>query len=89
MSTAVRNPELRRANDPQGGVGFLRGGARPPTAALVRFIEGHKDRSGAGPICRVLTHYRQNPVLAEAGLSSKLSLRTLRGASRTRITGIR
>ncbi|HEV3103959.1 MAG TPA: hypothetical protein VG426_16655 [Candidatus Dormibacteraeota bacterium] len=34
------NAELRRANDPQGGLGSLRGRARPPTAVLVRFIGG-------------------------------------------------
>ena len=30
--------------DPEGGVGFLRGRARPATAALVRFIDEHQGR---------------------------------------------
>jgi hypothetical protein len=41
--------ELRRANDdPQGSIDFLRGRARPATAALVRFIDEHKDRTDGG-----------------------------------------
>jgi hypothetical protein len=28
-------------------VGFLRGGARPPTAVLMRFIREHRSRFGA------------------------------------------
>jgi putative transposase len=38
-------------------LGFLRGGARPPAAVLVRFISGHKSRFGVEPICRVLTEH--------------------------------
>ena len=34
--------------DPQGGVGFLRGRARPATATLVRFIDEHAARTGGG-----------------------------------------
>jgi hypothetical protein len=55
------NAELRRANDPQGGVGFLRGRARPATASLMRFIDEHKARTEGGlrwgvePICAVLS----------------------------------
>ena len=41
--------------DLQGGVDFLRGGARPPATALVRFISEHKSGSGVEPICRVLS----------------------------------
>ena len=43
--------------DPEGGVGFLRGRARPATAALVRFIDEHKARFGVEPICRVLSEH--------------------------------
>jgi putative transposase len=43
--------------DPQGGSGFLRCGARPPTAAIVAFIDAHHDRFGVEPICRVLSEH--------------------------------
>ncbi len=50
--------ELRRANEiPQGGVGFLWGGARPPVQALIEFIDAHRQRFGVEPICRVLTEH--------------------------------
>ena len=39
--------------DPQVGVGFFRGGARPPQA-VVRYIDAHKEEFGVEPICRVL-----------------------------------
>jgi hypothetical protein len=41
----------------EGGVGFLREGARPSTVALVAFITEHKKRFGVEPICRVLTDF--------------------------------
>ena len=47
---ARENKELRRANDPQGGLGFLGAGARPPTARTVNFIDQHRGRFGVGPI---------------------------------------
>ena len=41
--------------DPEDGVGLFRpGGARPPTAALIGFIDEHQDRYGIEPICGVL-----------------------------------
>src|SRR5689334_25091203 len=46
--------------DPQAGCEFLRGGARPPTAQVVAFIDAHCDdvvegaRLGVETICRVL-----------------------------------
>ncbi|WP_214371447.1 IS3 family transposase, partial [Pseudonocardia sp. H11422] len=43
--------------DFEGGVGFLREGARPSTATLVAFITEHKDRFGVEPICAVLTDF--------------------------------
>jgi putative transposase len=33
---------------------FLRGGARPPTALIVDYIDGHRDEFGVEPICRAL-----------------------------------
>jgi transposase-like protein len=39
--------------DPQGGVEVLRGGARLPTAALVKFISDRKAEFGVEPICAV------------------------------------
>ena len=57
--------ELRRAKrDPPGSSGFLRGGARPATQDLVRFVCVHAERRtvdgvrwGVEPICRVLTEH--------------------------------
>ena len=44
-----------RERDPEGGVGFLRAGARPATAeAMTAFIDEHRDVFGVEPICRVL-----------------------------------
>ena len=44
-------------NGVEGGVGFLRGGARPATAAIVAFIDEHRPRFGVEPICRVLSEH--------------------------------
>ena len=49
--------ELRRANetaDPEVCVGFLRGGARPPTDEMTRYIDANRARFGVEPICEVL-----------------------------------
>ena len=43
--------------NPEGGSEFLRGGARPPTAEIVAFIDEHRHRFGVEPICRVLTEH--------------------------------
>lgn len=43
--------------DPQGGVGFLRGRARPAVEALVAFIDEHRQVFGVEPICKVLTSH--------------------------------
>lgn len=49
--------------DPQECVGFLRGGARPPTSVLIAFIDEHRERVvegrrlGVEPICRVLSEH--------------------------------
>ena len=55
---AVASGERRAApgeRDLEDGVGFLRGGARPPTAVIVDYIDAHRDEFGVEPICRVLT----------------------------------
>ena len=41
--------------DPALGVGFLRGGARPPTALIVDYIDEHKHEFGVEPICATLS----------------------------------
>ena len=48
--------ELRQAKrDPSQGAGlFCGGGARPPTEAMIAFIDEHRDAHGVEPICRVL-----------------------------------
>jgi len=44
------NAELRRANENlEGGLGFLRGGARPPQQVLIDFISDHKEEFGVEP----------------------------------------
>ena len=49
------NRELRRANEIlKSRLGFLRGGARPPTATMTRYIDAHRDIFGVEPICQVL-----------------------------------
>ena len=40
--------ELRRANDPESGLCFLRGRARPARDTLVRFIAAHADHEAGG-----------------------------------------
>ena len=63
--------------DPEVGVGFLRGGARPPTAVIVDYIDAHRDEFGVEPICTVLSEHgcksprrpttRQDPAAVGAG----------------------
>ena len=50
-----RTPSCAGQRDPQVGLGFLRGRARPATATLVTYIDEHRDVFGVEPICRVLT----------------------------------
>ncbi|WP_345076366.1 IS3 family transposase [Brachybacterium paraconglomeratum] len=48
--------ELRRANSIlRSASAFFRGGARPPTALIVEYIDQHKHEFGVEPICRTLT----------------------------------
>ncbi|MGP8160123.1 MAG: IS3 family transposase [Candidatus Dormibacteria bacterium] len=50
--------ELRRANEIlKSAAVFFGGGARPPTAEIVAYIDAHRDRFGVEPICRVLTEH--------------------------------
>ncbi|WP_413451243.1 IS3 family transposase [Georgenia phoenicis] len=49
------NRELRRANAIlKSASGFLRGGARPPTSVIVKYIDEHKEEFGVEPICTQL-----------------------------------
>ena len=62
VTTAEASPDQgARAGDPRAaagerdlevGVGFLRGGARPPTEVIVGYIDAHRDEFGVEPICR-------------------------------------
>ena len=47
-------PGSGRANSALS-IGFLRGGARPPTHQIVAYIDAHRGEFGVEPICRVLT----------------------------------
>ena len=50
------NRELRRANAIlRIGVGFLRGGPRPPLPMIIDYIERYKAGFGVEPICTTLT----------------------------------
>jgi hypothetical protein len=40
---------------PQVAFGFHRGGARPPTEVIVRYVDAYRERHGVEPICRTLT----------------------------------
>ncbi|WP_309114768.1 IS3 family transposase [Saccharothrix sp.] len=47
--------ELKRANEIlKSAAGFLRGGARPPRATVIDYIDRHEQEFGVEPICRVL-----------------------------------
>ncbi|MEX2292243.1 MAG: IS3 family transposase [Acidimicrobiales bacterium] len=49
------NKELRRANEIlKSASGFLRGGARPPTEAMIAYIDEHAQEFGVEPICKHL-----------------------------------
>ena len=49
------NRELRRANEIlKSAARFLRGGARPPLAAMARYIDKQRGSYGIEPICRTL-----------------------------------
>ena len=48
--------ELRQANEilRKASAYFAQGGARPPTQAMIAFINEHRDTYGVEPICKVL-----------------------------------
>jgi transposase-like protein len=46
------NQELKRSNEMEVGLGFLRGGARPPVPQAVRFIDDTREEFGVEPICK-------------------------------------
>ncbi|MEE8406024.1 MAG: IS3 family transposase [Acidimicrobiia bacterium] len=68
------NRELRRANEIlKRASGFLRGGARPPTEVMTKFIDENRDDFGVEPICETLqvassTYYdnKKRPLSARA-----------------------
>src|SRR5262249_21449309 len=43
-----------RERDPAASLGFLCGGARPPTQQVVSFIDANRDELGVEPICKAL-----------------------------------
>ncbi|KAB5603112.1 hypothetical protein EHS19_10470, partial [Bifidobacterium jacchi] len=53
--------------DPDDGVGFFRGQARPDTALKVAYIDAYRGRFGVGPICRVLSDALDCGFLTERG----------------------
>ncbi len=63
--------------DPQERLGFLRGGARPPTATMTRFIDAHRDTFGVEPICQVAG---DRPIHLLRGKSRPPSARAVRDA---------
>ena len=77
------NRELRRANEIlKSRVGFLRGGARPPTEVIVEFIDANRDEFGVEPICRVLAEHGADRPVARyyAAKTRPLSARAVRDA---------
>ncbi|HKZ24640.1 MAG TPA: IS3 family transposase [Acidimicrobiia bacterium] len=68
--------------DLEGGGGFLRGGARPPTEEMIRFVDEHKERRtldglrwGVEPICRTLQFAPQTYYAAKSRPPSERSVR--------------
>jgi transposase-like protein len=65
--------ELRPCErDPEVRVGFLRGGARPPTDEIIAYIDINKDRFGVEPICK---HLPIAPSTKKAGPARNLRIR--------------
>jgi len=65
------NGSCGRPTNPAQGVGvFCPGGARPPTQAMIEFIDDHRGAYGVEPICGVLpiapstyrTHAARRPI---------------------------
>ncbi len=74
-----------RQRDPQGGGGFLRGGARPPTEEMTAFIDERRGEFGVEPICSVLpiapsTYYAAKPRPPSARAAARRRARSRRSA---------
>ncbi|WP_240675158.1 IS3 family transposase [Cellulomonas endophytica] len=77
------NRELRRSNAIlRSASGFLRGGARPPTAVIIEYIDAHKDQFGVEPIC---TDLQVAPSTYYAHRSRPPSVRSVSDAATTRV----
>ncbi len=76
------NRELKRANEILLAALSFFAGARPATAVVVAFIDGHRNRFGVEPICRVLTVHgcKIAPSTYYAARSRSLSARARRDA---------
>ena len=84
-----------RQLDSEDGIGFLRGGARPPTQVIVAFIDANREEFGVEPICKVLqvapsTYYaaKTRPPSARAVRDAVL-LPILLGAVEGQLLGLR
>ncbi len=86
--TSEGNARIRRLEQETGscagpmrfavGVGFRRGGARPPTTVMVECIDQHRDPFGVEPICREL---RIAPSMYYAAKTRPPSARAMRDES--------
>ncbi|HEX2177665.1 MAG TPA: IS3 family transposase [Nocardioidaceae bacterium] len=92
------NRELRRANEilRTASVFFAAGGARPqddvaevPTAVLVEYVDQHRDRFGAEPICAVLDSAGTKiaPSTYYAAKTRPVSARSMRDAELVPVIG--
>ncbi|WP_176038806.1 IS3-like element ISRtr2 family transposase [Brucella tritici] len=79
------NRELRQANEilRKASAYFCPGGARPPTEAMISFIDEHRSKFGVEPICRLLpiapsTYY---DAIAKRTDVDRLSVRARRDAA--------
>ena len=74
-------PPLEPA-DLEVGVGFLRGGARPPTQQVVAYVEANREEFGVEPICAAL---QVAPSTYYAARSRPPSARSLTDAATTAV----
>ena len=74
--------------DLEVGVDFLRGGARPPTAVMVDYVDRHKGEFGIEPICEV-PQFAPPPTSSEgpAGVGARDPRRRDEGSDRDRPPG--
>ncbi|MEP0171825.1 MULTISPECIES: IS3 family transposase [Pseudomonadota] len=78
------NRELRQANEilRKASAYFCSGGARPPTEAMISFIDEHRSVLGVEPICKLLpiapsTYYHAIAKRVDAGLLSARARRDI------------